>query len=908
MKKVAAIGCAVVLVAVGLFVVRWARRGSPPGVASSSSTEALGVPPAVAHSDRLGELPADEQMTVRVLLRSPDERGGAEDFLRAHRLTVTTIPDLDFLIVSGPVRDVKAAFGVDLYEWHNRKTGEDFYANEKPPTLPFDVAAVFGLDDSARAQPFHTRQLFGTSGLSALQLRIAYNAQSLLDSGTDGSGQTVAIYAQGGFSKDDVDHFADDNNLDHPTVYVTDLSGALTWLSPTEIQLPTETNGTFSPSHDIAEEETEMDIEAVHSIAPKAAIHVYELATSTDLGSGFDIFLVAVALFGEHIASISAGFCESDLGDRLRGYAELYKRIVETYDVSVFAASGDSGKICPSVVSDSKTETNYPASDPSVTAVGGTHLDLQSDDTMNSEQAWDPGVNWTGTNTPEASGGGTSSFARPSWQIGPGVPPGTQRLVPDVAADADKESGLTVYAYNPSTDNDESYAGSGTSLAAPLWAGFAALYNQFAQRNGAPLLGLANPMLYRLAGQADDPLFDVTTVQNGGSDLFGSELLARLDINSLLGWDGGTGLGSFNAYALVAGGTLLVPPPPTVPGPPGGSPLPAPHPPPPPAPPPSGAGSSASTTVSGTQLLKNVVCPASSACVAVGAGPTASAEEGVTVSITDGAPGPSQPVPGTVWLNDIACQNPQTCLAVGAGNNFLGFAELVPIVNGIVGSPQALPDYDLYGISCPAPTFCVAVGDYYNHEGTEYGAIVPVTGGTMGTPIPVPAAIELYSVACSSAQSCVAVGQGIDSGIVVPITNGAPETAHPLPATAFLGAVACPGADSCVAVGENSSGNAVVTAIAGGIPAAAQILPAIKGLRDVACPTPSTCEAVGVTRDSPSQGVLVPIVAGIVGAPDPVTGVELLAGIACPTAVSCVAVGATSASGPGAVISIEMPP
>ncbi len=553
MKKLAAIACAIVLVAAGLFVVRWTRRGSSSGVASSSSTLALGVSPAVAHSDRLGELPADQQMTVRILLRSSNERQAAEDFLRAHGLTVTTIPTLDFLIVSGPVRDVNAAFGVHLYEWHNRTTGEDFYANEKPATLPFGVAAVFGLDDSARAQPLRTRQSFGSSGLSAEQLRRAYNAQSLLESGTDGSGQTVAIYAQGGFSKDNVDHFADDNGLAHPTVYVTNLSGALTWLSLTKIQPPTGVNGSFSPSHDLPQAETEMDIEAVHSIAPMAAIHVYELATNTDLGSGFDIFLVAVALYGEHIASISAGFCESDLGASQPGYADLYKRIVETYDVSVFAASGDSGTVCPGAVSGSKTETNYPASDPSVTAVGGTHLDLKSDDTMNSEQAWDlPDVNWVPTNTPEASGGGASGFARPPWQIGPGVPRGTQRLVPDVAADADIESGLRVHAYRPSTKNDESYANGGTSLAAPLWAGFAALFNQYAQEHGAPLLGLANPMLYRLAGQGDRPLFDVIVDQNGGGDLAG---------HAGTGWDGGTGLGSFNAYALVHDGVPVPPPP-----------------------------------------------------------------------------------------------------------------------------------------------------------------------------------------------------------------------------------------------------------------------------------------------------------------------------------------------------------
>ena len=87
--------------------------------------------------------------------------------------------------------------------------------------------------------------------------------------------------------------------------------------------------------------------------------------------------------------------------------------------LSVFVSSGDSGSQEGGI-----TQVNYFASDPSVTAVGGTSLTLSSmSGIITSETAWN------------GSGGGISSFvARPFWQTGVGVPSGSTRLVPDVAA------------------------------------------------------------------------------------------------------------------------------------------------------------------------------------------------------------------------------------------------------------------------------------------------------------------------------------------------------------------------------------------------------------------------------------------------------------------------------------------
>ncbi len=302
------------------------------------------------------------------------------------------------------------------------------------------------------------------------------------------------------------------------------------------------------PSGDNNEVEAEMDIEAVHAMARGAIIDVYEVPPDSPEG-GIVVFLVAAAFNHDHIASYSYVGCESELGADAPRYADLTQRIVSQFKMSIFASSGDSGKLCHNYAHDYNEDpgVNYPASDPSVTAVGGTHLDLKNDDTLNSEQAWDnPTVNWPASKTPRASGGGPSAlFGRPLWQAGAGLPGATQRLVPDVAADADPDGGLLIWV------NGSPEKAGGTSVSTPLWAGVAALYDQYAAAQKAPPLGLANPMLYRIAGQTDRPLFDVTTDQNGGPQLSSP--------GAGPGWDPATGLGTPNAKVLIYDALLPTP-------------------------------------------------------------------------------------------------------------------------------------------------------------------------------------------------------------------------------------------------------------------------------------------------------------------------------------------------------------
>jgi kumamolisin len=109
---------------------------------------------------------------------------------------------------------------------------------------------------------------------------------------------------------------------------------------------------------------------------------------------------------------------------------------------------------------------------------------------------------WTG------SGGGVSSvFARPSWQVGNGVKKGSTRLVPDVSLEADPNTGAYVVV------NGQVNQIGGTSLSAPVWAGFSALINEGRVASGKAPLGLMGPRVYPLIGTSN--FRDIVQGNNG---------------------------------------------------------------------------------------------------------------------------------------------------------------------------------------------------------------------------------------------------------------------------------------------------------------------------------------------------------------------------------------------------------
>ncbi len=183
-----------------------------------------------------------------------------------------------------------------------------------------------------------------------------------------------------------------------------------------------------------------------------------------------------------------------------------------------------------------------PADNPNVTVVGGTTLTTAADGSWASETVWNDG-------TSGSSGGFSTSYPLPSWQsginmTGNGGSP-AQRNVPDVALIADNVLSIA--------DNGTSYYTSGTSIAAPLWAAFAAMINQQAAANGQPNIGSFNPAIYSLCKSSGylRAMHDTITGDNTSSSS-PTDYYAATGYDLCTGWGTPTGSNTINALLQVA--------------------------------------------------------------------------------------------------------------------------------------------------------------------------------------------------------------------------------------------------------------------------------------------------------------------------------------------------------------------
>jgi hypothetical protein len=182
-----------------------------------------------------------------------------------------------------------------------------------------------------------------------------------------------------------------------------------------------------------------------------------------------------------------------------------------------------------------------PASQPLVTSVGGTTLFTGPKEVYSTEEVW----NLLGSHD-SATGGGVSSYwALPSYQLVgitltginpptsnaplPTPPPiawipplnpvaignggsSTNRNVPDVSAVGDPTTGVAIY----SALNGGWVQVGGTSLSAPIWAGYLTILDAARQTLGYGGIGFFNPALY-LSGYNHFDMFDITDGTNGNA-------------------------------------------------------------------------------------------------------------------------------------------------------------------------------------------------------------------------------------------------------------------------------------------------------------------------------------------------------------------------------------------------------
>jgi subtilase family serine protease len=541
-------------------------------------------------------------------------------WLRGQGLTVRPTSGDGLLIpVTGSVRDLEAAFRTPIRRVR-LAGGRVAHVNSRPASVPARsrpwVAAVVGLDNLVmprpdltvqpgvtRSTPAHSTPAHSTpasrpsSGgpracpaaratpatFTAHQIAHAYSFGSLYRQGTLGHGVTVALFELASYARHDIATYERCYRIS-PSIRRVHIDGGTT--------IRANPDGTV---------EATADIETLTGMAPRAKVLVYEAPAARGLVSLLDNYGAIAQQDKAQVVSSSYGICEPLMKAGKVNVARIEARTFEMMAVqgqSMLAASGDAGseQCLPNLAQlhgkpvAYQLEVGDPASQPDVTAVGGTAITQYG--SPPGQTAWNQsGPSHGGTGYPApfdgrdgrpagypgnmvGSGGISTFWGMPSWQRGfdasgnssgspCGAPRGTDcREVPDVSALAAggqrSTPGYAVYGTAGDFHGRGWISVGGTSLATPLWAALTALADQ---RTPGHRLGLLSPALYRIRQLDPGTFTDVTVGDNnylapGGSPVHDTCTYQGAPnqpcYQATPGYDMATGLGSPQARLLVA--------------------------------------------------------------------------------------------------------------------------------------------------------------------------------------------------------------------------------------------------------------------------------------------------------------------------------------------------------------------
>lgn len=476
----------------------------------------------LAASTNLGQSQA-QLVELTAELRDSARPEKLESWAQFNGLSVRWQPGDRWAVVQGPPSHVATALDVRIRDYRGRN-GRVFYASPQQPTVPASlVDTVTGLGRILSYTPYHSnspsiRPLdVPDHSLPPHSLRTTYNVRPLTEAGYTGRGGTVVMFGFDGFDQSDMDLYTETYGL--PKL-VPEFVG----------DMPEERSG-----------ESTMDLQVAHALAPDAR-KVLVNARTTVAGAGTYVKIAELMRsvdrqFPGAIWSLSIGWgCDKLI--TAADLAPIRGAISEAlaHGTTVFDASGDvAGLECKrghdwsAPPGPSDVGLDAVASLPEVTSVGGTTLSTDENYQWLGEQAWSDGP------LTQGSGGGVSNlYDRPPWQAGISTATNTvRRLTPDVSAVADSSTGA-VFVFD-----GRFVVGGGTSQASPIWAGIAAVMNQFLVANGGRVLGELNPMLYRLSAGAARPGFHDITLGTNAVAISGA------------GYDMVTGLGSPDVDNLV---------------------------------------------------------------------------------------------------------------------------------------------------------------------------------------------------------------------------------------------------------------------------------------------------------------------------------------------------------------------
>jgi kumamolisin len=547
------LGAVVALVSLAFAVGPWAAAvagagtgayaGDRPGagaqvVASASFAARAGF--SAAYLSEVGDQgPARGTVPVEVTFvhpLPPSSYAAAVAYFRGAGLTVTaTDPDRLSLGVGGTASTVGSAFSTELVQGTYSGASVLFPATSPslPPSLEGEVAGVVGLAsgfsafsfalrpltpspaDVNEVTPALARQFYGFSTL--------YNTTGIARGTTYPVNQSIAVVLWGeGYAPSDLQTFFSGSqyypsSFPQPTIVPYPVDGA-----------PAPSDTALSSPDGRAVEELTLDTEWAASTAPGATIDVvYAPDGPAPTYSPTDAALTAAfskALSLDPSAiSMSFGTQESSDGALVSAWTPLFSE-AQSKGITLLAATGDTGG--DTTACSGTPAPEYPASSPSVVAVGGTDVAVMThilgSDTF-SETGWN-----------DSGGGFSTQFAAPAWQeVGAAQGPiaaNGHRGMPDVSASAADD-----FLYF----NGTAAAAAGTSFATPLWAGLVADIDA----KWGQSLGFFTPSLYHVG--AEEP-----TGQIGAGLASVSGGFNCVTASSGAGWDTTTGWGSPRANVL----------------------------------------------------------------------------------------------------------------------------------------------------------------------------------------------------------------------------------------------------------------------------------------------------------------------------------------------------------------------
>ncbi|WP_405873480.1 protease pro-enzyme activation domain-containing protein [Streptomyces sp. NBC_00005] len=491
-----------------------------------------------------------------------------KSWLASAGLKVTGVTQ-HYVSVTGDVAAAEKAFGTQL---HNYTKGSKTYrapakTASAPDALNGAVLTVTGLDNAPHkashddqlpgptsvfknAGPFSSyygsnvaktlpdaygkKIPYAVEGYTGKQLRAAYGAGT-----RTGKGVRVAI----------TDAYASPTIAFDAQTYAKKHGDAAWKTGQLSQVLPKKYTNTGADECDASGwygEET-LDVEAVHAVAPDANVTYVGAASCMDN----DLLDSLSKIVDNHLADIVSNSWGDIEANQTPDLAAAYDQVFQfgaVEGIGFYFSSGDNGD---EVANTGTKQVDTPANSAWVTAVGGTSLAVGKGDKYLWETGWGTekatlsadGKSWTGfpgAFTSGAGGGTSKTVAEPFYQKGV-VPDALakannaagNRVVPDISAIADPNTGFKVGQTQTFPDGSEQYSEyriGGTSLAAPVIAAVQALAQE---ARGGKAIGFANPSIYSKFGSK---LYHDVTDNPTGSGL----AVARVDFVN--GFDASGGL------------------------------------------------------------------------------------------------------------------------------------------------------------------------------------------------------------------------------------------------------------------------------------------------------------------------------------------------------------------------------